>query len=69
MVICSDGYLMDWPRILALSGARLILTPADWWGDAKQLGLWRTRAAEDGISMVGANRQQQRPHKWRNTGC
>jgi predicted amidohydrolase len=56
MVICSDTYLMDWTRILALEGADIILTPANWWGQAGQLPIWMTRAAENGVQLVVANR-------------
>lgn len=56
IAICSDTYLMDWMRIMTLKGADLILTPANWWGDSGQLNTWTTRAYENGINMVIANR-------------
>jgi predicted amidohydrolase len=33
VIICSDSYLMDWPRESTLNGARAIFSPANWWGD------------------------------------
>jgi predicted amidohydrolase len=56
LAICSDTYLMDWMRIMAINGADLVLTPANWWGDAGQLNTWTTRAYENGVHMVIANR-------------
>jgi predicted amidohydrolase len=55
LVICSDTYLQDWPRILALAGADLILSPANWWGGG-QLNLWTARAHENDVHLVVANR-------------
>lgn len=56
MVICSDTYLMDWSRILALQGADIVLSPANWWGDAGQLNTWATRVMENDFALVVANR-------------
>jgi predicted amidohydrolase len=42
--------------MVALSGAHIILTPADWWGSAGQIPIWMTRAAENGIYVAVANR-------------
>jgi len=56
IAICSDTYLMDWMRIMAINGADLVLTPANWWGSAGQLNTWTTRAYENGVHMVVANR-------------
>jgi len=55
LAICSDTYLMDWMRIMTINGANLILTPANWWGTG-QVTIWKTRAYENGINMVVANR-------------
>jgi predicted amidohydrolase len=55
-IICSDSYLMDWMRISMLSGADIILSPANWWGSSGQEKLWQTRAQENGLWMLVANR-------------
>lgn len=54
--ICSDIYLPDWMRILALKGADIIITPANWWGESGQQEVWQTRAREDGVWLLVANR-------------
>jgi predicted amidohydrolase len=56
MVVCSDTFLMDWPRILALSGVDILLSPANWWGDSGQLDIWATRVIENDLAIVVANR-------------
>ena len=56
IAICSDTYLMDWMRIMTIKGANIIITPANWWGDAGQLDTWTTRAYENGVYMIIANR-------------
>lgn len=55
LVICSDTYLQDWARILALGGADLVLSPANWWGGGP-LDIWTTRAHENDFVFVVANR-------------
>ena len=56
IAICSDTYLMDWVRIMTINGADMIITPANWWGDAGQLNTWTTRSYENGVQMIVANR-------------
>lgn len=56
IAICSDTYLMDWMRIMTIKGANIIITPANWWGDADQLDTWTTRTYENGVYMIVANR-------------
>jgi predicted amidohydrolase len=56
LVICSNVYLQDWPRILALAGADIVLSPANWWGTSHQLDIWSTRAHENDFYFVVANR-------------
>lgn len=56
VVICSDAYLMDIPRVLALQGADIVLSPANWWGDMGQLDIWATRAHENSFYFFVANR-------------
>ena len=55
-VICADSFLPDWIRILTLKGADIILSPANWWGPYGQEEIWQTRARENGVWMVVANR-------------
>jgi predicted amidohydrolase len=55
-IICSDSYLMDWMRISMISGADIILSPANWWGSFGQEQIWQTRAQENGLWMLVANR-------------
>lgn len=56
VVICSDMYLMDISRELALQGADLVLSPANWWGSMNQLDIWGTRAHENSFYLLVANR-------------
>jgi predicted amidohydrolase len=56
VMICSDVYLPDWIRILATKGADLILLPANWFGSSDQQEIWQTRARENGIWFLTANR-------------
>lgn len=58
-LICSDAYLPDITRILALKGADIIVSPANWWGEgvsATQLDIWRTNAHDNKIWNFIANR-------------
>jgi predicted amidohydrolase len=55
-VICSDSYLPDWVRVLTLKGADIVVSPANWWGDYGQEEIWQTRARENGIWFLVANR-------------
>lgn len=56
VMICSDVYLPDWIRILAIKGADLILLPANWFGSTDQHEIWQTRARENGVWFLTANR-------------
>ncbi|MGK4006319.1 nitrilase-related carbon-nitrogen hydrolase [Sorangium sp. So ce1036] len=56
MLICSDSYLPDWTRIIALEGADIVLVPANWWGRDGQEEIWQTRARENGLWFLAANR-------------
>lgn len=55
-MICSDVYLPDWLRILTLKGADIALLPANWWGRSGQEEIWQTRARENGVWFLTANR-------------
>ncbi|MFP4421211.1 MAG: carbon-nitrogen hydrolase family protein [Desulfococcaceae bacterium] len=57
VLICSDAYYGLMPRVTALRGADLLLSPATW----PPLGLdprelWRVRARENGIFLAACNR-------------
>ncbi len=56
VVVCSDTYLPDMSRIAAVKGADVLLVPANWWGNAGQEKIWRTRAIENGIWVMVNNR-------------
>jgi len=56
VMICSDVYLPDWFRILATKGADLILLPANWFAATDQQEIWQTRARENGVWFLTANR-------------
>ncbi|WP_437650403.1 nitrilase-related carbon-nitrogen hydrolase [Sorangium sp. So ce362] len=56
MLICSDSYLPDWMRIIALEGADIVLLPSNWWGRDGQEEIWQTRARENGVWFLAANR-------------
>jgi len=58
-IICADSYLMDWSRISTLSGADILLSSANWWGNNDQEKIWQTRSEENGVWMVVANRWGQ----------
>lgn len=55
-LICSDSYLPEWIRIATLEGADVVLLPANWWGRGGQEEIWQTRARENGIWFLTANR-------------
>jgi len=56
IMICSDVFLPDWIRILATKGADIILLPANWFGSSDQQEIWQTRARENGVWFLTANR-------------
>ncbi|NTU92995.1 MAG: carbon-nitrogen hydrolase [Chlorobiaceae bacterium] len=57
VLICSDTYYGLIPRRAALSGADLLLVPANWpGGSLDPRELWRGRARENGCSVVACNR-------------
>ncbi|SMC39488.1 Predicted amidohydrolase [Desulfocicer vacuolatum DSM 3385] len=57
VLICSDTYHGLMPRQTALKGADLIIAPANWpRGGLDPAELWRVRALENGVYMVGCNR-------------
>lgn len=57
-MICSDSYLPDWLRILTLKGADLVFLPTNWWGAYEPINhqIWQTRARENGVWFMAANR-------------
>ena len=57
MLICADTYYGLLPRSLALHDVDLLLTLANWplvGIDPREV--WRARALENGIGVIGANR-------------
>ena len=56
IMVCSDVYLPDWIRILATKGADLVLLPANWFASTDQQEIWQTRARENGVWFLTANR-------------
>lgn len=56
VLVCADSYLPDISRILALKGADIIVTPANWWGRYDQEQTWQIRAKENGAWFFVANR-------------
>ncbi|WP_158623850.1 nitrilase-related carbon-nitrogen hydrolase [Corallococcus llansteffanensis] len=54
-MICSDSYLPDWIRIATLKGADIVLLPSNWWGSGMET-IWQTRARENGVWFLAANR-------------
>ena len=56
VIVCSDTYLMDWPRIVTLKEADIVLAPANWWGNSGQIPIWTTRTLENGVFFLVANR-------------
>ncbi|MDR0355404.1 MAG: hypothetical protein LBJ64_06670 [Deltaproteobacteria bacterium] len=63
LLICSDVYYSLLPRLAALKGASLLLTPANWpaSGEGFPLSLWRLRAMENGFWLLAANRGGEEP--------
>jgi predicted amidohydrolase len=55
-LICSDSYLPEWIRIATIKGADVVLLPANWWGRGGQEEIWQTRARENGVWFLTANR-------------
>jgi len=55
VLVCSDSYRPDCVRILAIKGADILFIPSNWYG-LYQLNIWKTRARENGIWLIAANR-------------
>ncbi len=57
VIICADSYSGLLPRALALNGVDLLLVPANWPPSGVDPRLiWRARALENGVGVVGCNR-------------
>lgn len=58
-LICSDSYLPDFSRILAMNGADIIISPANWWGEGTQVDIWKTNAHDNNVWLFVSNRWGQ----------
>lgn len=57
-------------RVLALKGAEIIAFPCNWMGETCPSGLWMTRALENEVYLVAANRWgQERGIKYSGGSC
>jgi predicted amidohydrolase len=64
VLICADSFLMDWMRIVTLKGADIVVLPSNWWGQNRQVDLWRTRARQNGVWILAANRWGAEPNSY-----
>jgi len=55
ILICMDACYFEPARVMALRGARVLAFPTNWLGPAPAVE-WRTRAAENGLFLVAADR-------------
>jgi predicted amidohydrolase len=56
MIICMDVVYFETVRLEALQGADVICLPVNWAGETSPAGSWISRAIENGISVIVANR-------------
>ncbi len=57
LLICSETYFSLLPRVMALKGVDLLLTPANWPPTGLDPGqVWRGRALENGFHLAACNR-------------
>lgn len=57
IIICADSYYGLLPRTLALNGVNLLLVVANWPpSGVDPRRIWRARALENGLGVVGCNR-------------
>jgi predicted amidohydrolase len=59
IAICMDLEFPEVARVLALKGAQIIAFPCNWLGETCPSALWMTRAMENGVYIVAANRWGQ----------
>jgi predicted amidohydrolase len=64
VLICADSFLMDWTRIVTLKGADIVVLPANWWGQNRQVELWSARARQNGVWILAANRWGGEPNAY-----
>lgn len=55
-MICMDASYFEPARLLALQGADVILFPTNWLGEKSPSAFWLSRAYENGVYLVAANR-------------
>lgn len=56
MLICMDIVYFETARLEALQGADVICLPVNWAGETSPAGSWISRAIENGVSLIVANR-------------
>ncbi|CAN5592174.1 amidohydrolase [soil metagenome] len=56
MLICMDIVYFETARLEALQGADVICLPVNWAGETSPAGSWISRAIENGVSVIVANR-------------
>jgi predicted amidohydrolase len=56
IAICLDLEFPEVARVLALKGAQIIAFPCNWLGEICPSGIWMTRALENEVYLVAANR-------------
>jgi len=56
IAICMDMEFPEVARVLALKGAEIIAFPCNWLGETCPSALWMTRAMENEVYIVAANR-------------
>lgn len=59
MIICMDVVYFESVRLEALQGADVICLPVNWAGEASPAGSWISRAIENGVSIIVANRSDE----------
>ena len=56
MLICMDAMYFETARVAALHGADVLLLPTNWDGEKCPSSWWMTRAFENGVYLLAANR-------------
>jgi predicted amidohydrolase len=59
MIICMDVVYFETVRLEALQGADVICLPVNWAGETSPAGSWISRALENGVPVIVANRSDE----------
>jgi predicted amidohydrolase len=59
MIICMDVVYFETVRLEALQGADVICLPVNWAGETSPAGSWISRALENGVPLIVANRSDE----------